>query len=288
MDPFASHSPWRAAAFAVPAALYAWVTCAQGADRVTQPDFSPSGAVGWIAQGSEFLAPAEGTGPVMQDPAHPRITNAEARATGRQPVVQMGDPNSPLLQPWAQEAMRKRDEAILSGKDPGFTRQVSCWPMGVPAFLLLPVTPMYVVQSPKEVLLIATNDQAVRHIYLNVPHSAYVKPSWYGESVGHYEGNALVVDTIGLNDRTYVDNFRTPHTDKFHVVERYHLVDGGKTLEVDVHVEDPGAFTKPWNAAQRFQRTEEGPMWEQPCADNQTNYFHLATEPMPVAEKPDF
>jgi hypothetical protein len=71
------------------------------------------------------------------------------------------------------------------------------------------------------------HDNDVRRIHLNVPHSANVKPSWYGESVGHYEGDTLVVDTIGLNDKTFVDNFRTPHSDKLHVVERYRLVEGG-------------------------------------------------------------
>ena len=85
-------------------------------------------------------------------------------------------------------------------------------------------------------------------IYLDVPHSANVKPSWYGESVGHYEGDTLVVDTIGLNDKTYVDNFLTPHTNKLHVVERFRMTDAGRTLEVRFHVEDEGAFTTPWDA----------------------------------------
>jgi hypothetical protein len=57
-------------------------------------------------------------------------------------------------------------------------------------------------------------DQQVRRVWMNVPHTANPKPSWYGESVGHYEGDSLVVDTIGLNDRTFLDNFRTPHTEK--------------------------------------------------------------------------
>ena len=67
-----------------------------------------------------------------------------------------------------------------------------------------------------------------RHVRLNQPHSVGLKPSWYGESVGHYEGNTLIVDTIGLNDRTFVDSFRTPHTSQLHVVERFRITDGGK------------------------------------------------------------
>jgi hypothetical protein len=88
-------------------------------------------------------------------------------------------------------------------------------------------------------------DHQVRRVYLNVPHSANLKPSWFGESVGHYEDDSLVVDTVGLSRRTFVDNYLTPHTDQLHVVERFHVINDGKTLEVNVHVEDPGAFTTP-------------------------------------------
>ena len=63
-----------------------------------------------------------------------------------------------------------------------------------------------------------------------------------GESVGHYEGDELVVDTIGVNEKTFVDNYRTPHTDKMHVVERFKLLDGGKTLQDRITVDDPGAL----------------------------------------------
>jgi hypothetical protein len=116
-----------------------------------------------------------------------------------------------------------------------------------------------------------------------------VTPSWFGESVGHYEGDTLVVDTIGMNDQTWIDNYRTPHTDKLHVIERFHMIDGGKTLEVNVHVEDPGAFTMPWNAIQRYGRAEFGPMIEVSCAEGMTNnYFNLDAEPIPQANKADF
>ena len=99
-------------------------------------------------------------------------------------------------------------------------------------------------------------DFQMRRVYLNVPHSADPKPSWYGESgQSRYENSdTLVVDTIGMNDRTYIDNYRTPHTAQLHVVERFKLLPGGDALEVKVHVEDPGAFTTPWNAIQRYRR----------------------------------
>jgi hypothetical protein len=128
-----------------------------------------------------------------------------------------------------------------------------------------------------------------RHIYLNVPHTKNPTPSWYGESVGHYEnGDTLVVDTIGQNDRTYVDNYRTPHTAKLHVVERFRLVNGGRTIEVNVHVEDPGAFTTPWNAIQRYRRTDGGPMEEMVCAENNSDYFGYDVVPLPQSKRSDF
>jgi hypothetical protein len=123
-----------------------------------------------------------------------------------------------------------------------------------------------------------------------VPHSAHVTPSWYGESVGHYEGgDTLVVDTIGISTRTFVDNYRTPHTDRLHVVERFKLTDGEKMLDVLITVDDPGAFTTPWSAIQRFRRVQTGPMEEAICAENNVNPFSsFEVVPIPQADKPDF
>ena len=100
-----------------------------------------------------------------------------------------------------------------------------------------------------------------------------------------------MVDTIGFNDRTYIDNFRTPHTDKLHVVERFTLVKGGDEMSVTVHVEDPGAFTMPWNAAQRYRRDQREtvvPLHEMVCAENNEDYFNQDLVPIPQADKADF
>ncbi len=202
--------------------------------------------------------------------------------------------------------MRPYNERVISGK-PAYSRQASCWPIGVPAFLLYPVQPVYFVQSPKEVVMIWQADHQVRHVYLNLPHSKSVKPSWYGRSVGHYEGGALIVDTIGVDTRTVVDHYQTPHTDKLHTIERFEMIDGGKTLEVNLHVEDPGAFTMPWNAIQRYRRVEPdvaenpdplnpisstsaaGPILESSCAENPNSLFGAeGALPIPQTNKPDF
>ena len=94
-------------------------------------------------------------------------------------------------------------------------------------------------------------------------------PSWYGESVGHYEGDTLVIDTIGLNDRTTIDNFRTPHTDKLHVAEYWKLAEGGEILEVTVRVDDPGTFNAPWSAIQRYRRVQH--LGSKRCAPRTTS-----------------
>jgi hypothetical protein len=122
-----------------------------------------------------------------------------------------------------------------------------------------------------------------------VPHSANPNRQRYGEPRRPCEnGDTLVVDTIGQNDKTYVDNYRTPHTTQLHVVERFRLIDGGKTIEVNIHVEDPGAFTTPWNAIQRYRQTQGGPMEEMVCAENNAEYFGYDVVPLLQAKTPDF
>ena len=86
-----------------------------------------------------------------------------------------------------------------------------------------------------------------------------------------------------------MDNFRTPHTEQLHVVQRFRMIDDGKMLEVNVHVDDPGAFTTPWDAIQRYRRTEGSPMPEETCAEGARDYFNQGdAEPIPQAAKPDF
>src|SRR6516164_7400974 len=222
----------------------------------TPPNFAPNPSVGWYAFNRIFIPPARGAGPVQQDPAHPYVSNDEFRVTGRQPTERVADLNNPILQPWAREVVRKHNEIVLSGKLVG-SPTASCWPKGVLAFLLSPMTqPMYFVQGPKEVVMILTSFNDVRHIHLTDKHSDNVKTSWYGESIGRYEGDTLVVDTIGIDDRSLVDGFGTPHTKQLHVIERFHLIEDGKVLEANIHVEDPGAFTMPWDAIQHYRQYE--------------------------------
>lgn len=271
------------------------------------PNFAPDASIGWYAYNRLFIPPALGAGPLVQDPAHPYVSNDEFRVSGRQPTERVADLNNPILQPWAREVVRKHNELALSGKFVA-SATASCWPKGVTAFLLSPMTqPMFFIQGPSEVVMILSSFNEVRHVYLTDKHSATVKPSWYGESIGHYEGDTLVVDTIGLDDRTAIDGFGTPHTTQLHVIERFRLIEDGKVLEANLHIEDPGAFTMPWDATQRFRQYEaavrkvpierlaqlasapEGPLRELICAENPNSFFPgVEALPIPQTVRPDF
>ena len=148
--------------------------------------------------------------------------------------------------------------------------------------------PVHFLQTAKEVVIINELYASTRHIYMDVPHSKNPKPSWYGESVGHYDGDELVVDTIGLNDRTFVDNYRTPHTIQLHVVERFKMINGGNTLQVLVHVEDPGAFNMAWNAKQTWRRVHPGQLIEDICEPNNEFYFGYGVAPLPHEDRASF
>jgi hypothetical protein len=251
---------------------------AEAAAPASIPDFSAHSA-GWIAINRDFLAVPGSPPPPGNDPAHPYVLNG---TRGQQPTYRVADLANPNIKPWAKERMKQANDVVLAGGI-GYTARSSCMPAGVPDFMMFVVEPIFFVQSPKEVLMIFQGDMQVRHVYLDVPHSEAPKPSWYGESVGHYEGDTLVIDTVGLNDRTTIDNFRTPHTEKLHVVERWRLVEGGKQLEVLISIDDPDTFYQPWSAIQRYRRIQQA-LPEEVCAEN---YAH-PDYPMPIADKADF
>jgi hypothetical protein len=238
---------------------------------------------------NDYSNPPSGLGPVTDGPAHPYANNEVAREMRIPPTYRVADLDNEAgknLMPWAREAVQKQNELALKERN-GETREARCWETGVPAFHLNPGA-MRIIQTPKEVVLFLVG--RTRHIWLNVPHSRNPKPSWYGESVGHYEGDTLVVDTIGFNDKTFVDSYRTPHTDKLHVVERFRLIDAGNTLEVAFTVDDPGAFYKPWSGTRNRHKVvnPNNRIGEADCSEANDDYFNIGLEPVPTAEKPAF
>src|SRR5207253_1719019 len=146
---------------------------------------------------------------------------------------------------WAREVVKHNAE--LEQKEQYVpTAHGTCWPSGVPEVLNLR-EPVEFLQEKEKITIIYQRDHQVREIFLARKHAANLKPSWYGESIGHYEGDTLVVDTLGqaVKPLSVVDPYGTPHTDKIHVTERYRVITDkrGKGLEVVFRVEDPGAFT---------------------------------------------
>jgi hypothetical protein len=254
------------------------------------PDFAPTANTGWVLDRSfgvdDLLPPPSGgPGPVTFDKAYPYVPNG----SGRPPTYRVADLSNPILQPWTIPSMKKANEEVLAGKVP-FRARERCWPVGVPGFVAYSlVEPFFFIQTSQKIVVINQGGPELRRIYLNVLHSKDVKPSWYGESVGHYEdGDTLVIDTIGVSAKSFVDNYRTPHTDQIHVVERWKLAADGKTVDVSVFVEDAGAFTMPWVAVQRWRRVENAPLSMATCNENNGDFFNHGLVPLPEATNPDF
>jgi hypothetical protein len=225
----------------------------------------------------------------------------------------VGDYTNPILRPWAAEVVKKHGEISLAGK--GYpTPSNQCWPGGVPYVFWDFLMQMF--QEPDHITMIYRHGNEVRRVRMNQSHPAQVTPSWYGDSVGHYEGDLLVIDTAGIKVGPFamVDMYGTPHTEALHVVERYRLIeyedakeaiarnakenfavgqDGfdpnyrGKVLQLHFTVEDPGVFTMPWSSMVTYRRAF-GEWTDLICTENRHEYFAGKDPAIPTADKPDF
>jgi len=251
-------------------------------DAASIPDFYQNNTAWSTPRGKNLEPPPPGApgaaGPIGNHPDHPHFGNITGMPTPR-----IGDDTSPLLTPWASNIMRQTREMIVAGTAP-FDPAARCWLPGVPAIISFGVAPMYFLQTPEEVIILYERGQLARHVYLNREHSQDLSPSWHGESIGWYEGDALVVDTIGLNDKSVVDVFNVPHSESLHVVETYRVVDG--QLQVVITVEDPVAFTDVWSASKSFEAGPEA-MQEIICQEGADN-FTEDQAPIPAASRLDF
>ena len=262
------------------AAIIADAATAQNTESI--PDLSSNGMSWGGANGREFLS-IQGSPPaVTVDPEHPYINNAINRQTGQQPTYHIADLTNPNVMQWAKDLMKVDNDEVLAGKIAYMPSQ-SCKPWGTPA-VLQSGGPFIIIQSPTEVVIIEEGERLARHVHLNVSHSANPKPSWYGESVGHYEGGVLVIDTIGITAETFVDFFRTPHTEQLHVMERWQLSPDGTELDILITVDDPGTYYEPWQVMRHLERGEEG-LGENICREGN---FRLFDYGIPIEETPDF
>jgi hypothetical protein len=243
------------------------------------------------------------------------LINRSRRANGTGDILKLnGDYTNPILKPEAAAVVKKHAELGLNGiGDPNPRNQ--CWPEGVP--FLLTNGPTQLVQEPDKITILYGYDHQVRHVRMNQQHPAQVTPSWYGDSVGHYEGDTLVIDTVGLKIGRYsmVDWYGTPHTAGLHVIERYRLLDPaaakegfdrdakqhnvadgmrnpnphGKYLQLEFTVEDKNVFTTPWRATMTYGSGGNNPAdWmEEACAEN-IQWYSGRDADVPRAGKPDF
>jgi hypothetical protein len=226
----------------------------------------------------------------------------------------VGDYHNPILQPWAAEVVKRFGEMSLAGITyPNPSNQ--CWPAPLPFIYKLQTIQM-MQQGDQITILYGGYNNEVRRVRLGQAHPSPLKPSWYGDSVAHYEGDTLVIDTVGIKtDRKYamIDLFGTPYTDKLRIVERYRVRDlddvkdaiernrkenwlflgdpwsqnrGGKFLQLHVTIEDEGVFTTPWTATLTY--TPSGPVNEGVCAENPNEYYNNRESDVPKAAKPDF
>jgi hypothetical protein len=198
------------------------------------PDFSGI----WGHPYLGFELPVSGPGPVVNKSRRKQVIDADGRLLppAQSPLVSdpndlVGDYTSPILKPSAAETVKKyADISLTHVIYPTPSNQ--CWPEPVP-FIFWNLG-IQILQQPDKVTILYSEDHAFRQVRVNQPHPARVTPSWYGDSVGHYEGDTLVIDTVGIKaERPFamIDWFGTPYTQSLHVIERYRLLDEEATRE---------------------------------------------------------
>lgn len=239
-----------------------------------------------IPSGAAVFYPVEG-GPVP-------VGFVEEAGDIRQGVQYLGDYDNPILQPDAAEAVRAQHETYRRG-DAVWSPWALCWPSGIP-LAFNKVWAVQFLQSQDEVEILYQMSQSVRRVYLNEEHPDDPEVSWFGHSVGHYEGDdTLVIDTVAQDPRAPFDRFGTPKTEAMHIVERYRISDDGQRLDVELSVEDPNVFTDAWAAKFSYTRMpeEEGDGPQEPifpeyiCPDNNRDAAG-GTYPIPMETASDF
>jgi hypothetical protein len=254
-------------------------------------------------------------------PSGPKpLTNLSRRPDGTANAGRLvGDYNNPILTREAAAVVKQKGELAIAGV--GFANaQDQCRAIAPPfssamtlAFIMLP-------KKSGDIVFISDNNANMRHIRMNATHPANLKPTPMGDSVGRWEGDTLVIDTVGVKVDEFlsVDRFGTPVTDRTHIVERYRLIDyaqakaqmdafekregtvggGGrdagyhpdaslKGLQLEITIEDPNVFTQPLTARVTYRRLITQPM-ETVCAENPVEHYKDEWIGLPRADRPDF
>lgn len=140
----------------------------------------------------------------------------------------------------------------------------ACMPDG-PTRLMLQPYPFQILQRPAQVTILFERQHMVRFLRIGGAHEPDYYPLYVGDSIAHWDGPALVVETEGMNDLTVLDDRGLPHGDQLKLVERFTLAEGGKTLVVDTLVTDPGSYAKPWSYNTRFDRKTNVALMDDVC-----------------------
>jgi hypothetical protein len=173
------------------------------------------------------------------------------------------------LKPQYIELLKKRIREKNAGK-PETDTSTACFPHGMPRLMESPY-PIEIVQTPGRVTILHEVAHEVRRFYLDQQHPKTLKTSFLGHSVAHWEGDTLVVDTVGIDARSFIDDEGSSHSDKEHIVERFHKIDGGRQLEVDTTVEDPVTLEHPYSYKRYFQWRPDVRPSEYICEENNRN-----------------
>lgn len=281
-----------------------WPASAQTAD--THPDFAGR----WQRNAMDPELPASGPGPLvnLRRPMDDHTPNG-----GGDPLPLVGDYNNPILKPAAAAVVKKAGELSLGGRiNPDPSNQCAAYE---PPYAFTIQLGVQFVWNGDELLMLYPQDDQVRHVRMNATHPRNLIPKPMGDSVAHWEGDTLVIDTVGVKvgPVSMVDRYGTPHSAAMHLVERYRLIDvndakaalafhvrrtgpagafpvdpkSGEGLRMTYTVEDPEVFTTPWTANITYLRSLAG--WaEQICAENIVEYWPGENIAVPKAGKPEF
>jgi hypothetical protein len=184
-------------------------------------------------------------------------------------VSQFGKGEPPMTA-WSKErfdktqpAFGKRGVLVAETNDPAF----QCFPPGVPRIYLHPF-PMQIVVTPKELIMLFEYDHNVRHIYTDGrEHPKDLTATYMGHSTGRWDGDTFVIDTVGFNDKTWLDRAGHPHSDQLHVTERLRRIAADR-LQIDFTIVDPLAYTMPFTSSMFFRGHPDWSLMEQVCEDN--------------------
>jgi hypothetical protein len=180
----------------------------------------------------------------------------------------------PPMQPWAVERYRAAREGITDpnqqGRDELDPVITECAPVGMPRVMLFPRA-FEIIQMQGRVMMLFEWDHLVRQIFMDQKPPEDPDPIWLGYSNGRWDGNTLVVDTIGLTEKTWLDSVGHPHSDALKVTERIRRVNAD-TLEIDFTFEDPKAYTKPWTGKMGYTRMPGWQILEHFACENKELY----------------